>query len=36
MKVDIEVYQDLLNTLPLEFKELHESLWENNKNPDNN
>lgn len=30
------LHQDFLESLPLEFKELHESLWESNKKPDNN
>ena len=30
------LHQDFLESLPLEFKELHESLWQGNKNPDNN
>ena len=30
------LHQDFLESLPLEFKEIHESLWQGNKNPDNN
>ena len=30
------LHQDFLESLPLEFKELHESLWSGDKNPDNN
>ena len=28
------LHQDFLESLPLEFKEIHESLWQGNKKPD--
>ena len=30
------LHQDFLESLPLEFKEIHKSLWQIHKNPDNN
>ena len=27
------LHQDFLESLPSEFKEIHESLWKDNKNP---